>query len=76
MYSFTMASWGLVAERLSQHVAAGRVNEYYETVFAEMVADGSLALEAVTFESGRWYEVDTIEDLHEAELIFPGHSFR
>lgn len=72
MYSFTVASWARVAERLSEHVTAGRVNEYYETVFAEMVADGSLALEAVVFDSGRWYEVDTLEDLHQAELIFPG----
>ena len=72
MYSFALATWRRVAERLSQHVAAGKVNEYYETVFAEMVADGSLSLEAVDFDSGRWYEIDTLEDLHEAELMFPG----
>lgn len=72
MYSFTLASWRRVAERLSRHVTAGRVNEYYETVFAEMVADDSLSLEAVEFDSGGWYEIDTLEDLHEAELIFPG----
>jgi choline kinase len=74
MYSFTMATWGRVTERLSEHVTAGHVNEYYETVFAEMVADGSLLLEAVTFDNGRWYEVDTLEDLHEAELMFPAHA--
>lgn len=74
MYSFTIASWDRVVERLSAHVCAGRVNEYYETVFSEMVADGSLSLEAVMFDSGRWYEVDTLEDLHQAELIFPRKS--
>jgi choline kinase len=73
MYSFTMASWSRVADRLSEHVAAGQINEYYETVFAEMVADGSLSLEAVAFDGGRWYEVDTLEDLYKAELIFPGN---
>jgi choline kinase len=72
MYSLTLASWRRVAERLSQHVKAGRVKEYYETVFSEMVADGSLSLEAVDFDSGHWYEIDTLEDLHEAEQIFPG----
>ena len=71
MYSLTLASWHRVSERLSQHVTAGRVNEYYETVFAEMVADGSLSLEAVDFDSARWYEIDTLEDLHEAEQMFP-----
>lgn len=71
LYSFTVESWAGVSERLNDHVMAGKVNEYYETVFAEMVADGSLAMEAVSFDSGRWYEIDTLEDLHKAELIFP-----
>jgi choline kinase len=76
MYSFTLATWRRVTERLSQHVTAGRVNQYYETVFAEMVADGSLSLEAVRFDSCRWYEIDTLKDLHEAELIFPGKPLK
>lgn len=74
LYSFTVAAWGGVAQRLDEHVIAGNVNEYYETVFAEMVADGSLAMEAVSFDNGRWYEIDTLEDLREAELIFPGEA--
>lgn len=71
MYTFTMASWHRVTERLTEHVEAGNVNEYYETVFAEMVADGSLNMEAVDFDSKYWYEIDTLEDLNEAEKIFP-----
>lgn len=76
LYSFTVESWGNVAQRLDEHVTAGKVNEYYETVFAEMIADGSLAMEAVSFDSGRWYEIDTLEDLHNAELVFPGEVQR
>jgi choline kinase len=74
MYSFTLASWHDVTERLTQHVAAGRVNEYYETVFAEMIEDGSLGLEAVDFDSTCWYEIDTLADLGEAEKMFPSKS--
>jgi len=74
MYTFTMASWCRVEERLSQHVAAGKVDEYYETVFAELIADGGLSLEAVVFDSAHWYEIDTLEDLLEAEKIFPGRT--
>jgi len=74
IYSFTVESWVGVAQRLSEHVAAGNVNEYYETVLAEMVADGSLTMEAVSFDSGRWCEIDTLEDLHKAELVFPGET--
>ncbi len=70
MYSFSLPSWLRVTRRLEQYVSAGRVNGYYEAVFAEMVADGDLSFEAVFFDNRRWYEIDTLEDLHEAERLF------
>jgi hypothetical protein len=36
-----------------------------------MVTDGSLSFEPVFFDDGRWYEVDTLADLQEAERLFP-----
>ena len=71
MYSFSRNTWRQFVQRLSLRVAAGRVNDYYETVLAEMLSDGSLALDAVPFDGGRWYEIDTLDDLREAELMFP-----
>jgi choline kinase len=71
MYSFSRSSWQRVTRRLEHHVSAGRVNRYYETVFAEMVADRALSFEAVFFDNRRWYEIDTLEDLWEAERLFP-----
>lgn len=38
--------------------------------FAEMVADGSLSFLAVFFDPDSWHEIDTLEDLHNAELFF------
>ncbi len=70
IYSFSLASWHRIKERLDQHISAGRVNDYYESVFAEMIADGSLSLQAVSFDGKPWYEIDTIEDLVEAEELF------
>lgn len=67
--SLSLAAWSRVLPRLERAIADGRVNEYYEVVFAEMVADGSLSLECVLFDSDRWYEVDTLEDLMGAERI-------
>jgi NDP-sugar pyrophosphorylase family protein len=61
---------------LEQHVSAGRVNRYYETVFAEMVADSALSFEAVFFDNRRWYEIDTLEDLREAERLFTRNDGR
>lgn len=71
MYSFSRDTWRRFMQHLSSHVSAGRVNEYYETVLAEMLRDGSIAMDAVSFDKGRWYEIDTLEDLQEAELMFP-----
>lgn len=68
--SLSLDSWRKVEKRLSRHIAEGKFGEYYEAVFAEMVADGSLSFEAVFFEAGLWYEVDTGADLLEAEKLF------
>jgi len=70
IYSLSLPSWHLITERLDQHISAGRVNDFYEIVFAEMVADGSLSFQTVSFDDKPWYEIDTVEDLVEAEIIF------
>ena len=67
--SLSRASWSHVLPRLEKVIADGRVNEYYEVVFAEMVDDGSLSFECVLFDPDQWYEVDTLEDLPGAERI-------
>jgi choline kinase len=67
--SLSRTTWDRVLQRLERVIAEGRVNEYYEVVFAEMVADGSLSFECVLFDPDYWYEVDTPEDLRGAERI-------
>lgn len=71
IYSLSLDSWNKVLERLSGYISGERLGEYYEAVFADMIADGSLNFDAVLFDENRWYEVDRIEDLHAAELMFP-----
>lgn len=68
--SLSLRSWRQVIQRLSQHVDAGRVDEYYESVFAELVADGFLSFQAVIFDPELWCEIDTLEDLDKAETLF------
>ncbi len=70
VYSLSKATWLEVIRRLDQRIAAGKVHDYYEVVFAEMVAEGLLALQSVHFDEGRWCEIDTLEDLRTAEQIF------
>jgi len=70
IYSLSKQSWHRVVERLDRHIFEGSVNGYYERVFEEMVADGTLSLKSAFFDAKRWYEIDTFEDLHEAKQIF------
>ena len=70
LYSLSTATWREVVRRLDGRIAAGRVHDYYEDVFAEMVAEGLLTLQSVPFDEGRWCEIDTLEDLRAAELLF------
>ncbi|MCK5922605.1 MAG: phosphocholine cytidylyltransferase family protein, partial [Methylococcales bacterium] len=70
LYSLSLHSWNRVEERLSRYIEEGRLGEYYETVFAELVANGTLHFDAVLFDAGRWYEIDTQADLRAAERLF------
>jgi NDP-sugar pyrophosphorylase family protein len=74
MYSFSTISWKLIKERLEQHISNNKVKGFYETVLSELVAEGSLHFTSVFFETNRWYEIDTLDDLHEAEQIFPKYA--
>lgn len=71
IYSLSRKSWSAVSRRLDEVISAGRVNDYYETVFSSMVDDGSLSFREVSFGSRPWYEIDTIQDLRKAEKLFP-----
>ncbi len=70
LYSLSTETWREVVRRLDRRIAAGKVHDYYEVVFAEMVAEGLLTLESVNFDQGRWCEIDTLEDLRAAERLF------
>jgi choline kinase len=71
IYSFSLSSWKAIVKRLDQYITEGSVNCYYETIFAEMIENNSLAFESVSFDHKPWYEIDTIKDLAKATLLFP-----
>ena len=72
IYSFSMPSWERVSKRLDCFISRGSVNDYYESVFEEMIADGSLHFQCVFFGKDRWYEIDTPHDLIECERMVRG----
>ncbi|MCD6397869.1 MAG: phosphocholine cytidylyltransferase family protein [Spirochaetaceae bacterium] len=70
IYSLSMNSWKMIIKKLDKQISSGNVNSYYETIFADMVSDKSLSFKSVPFDSKPWYEIDTLEDLAEAEKVF------
>ncbi len=71
IYCISLSSWHRIVKKLDQHISDGKTGDYYEIIFAEMIADGSLSFDMVSFDSKPWYEIDTIEDLAKAEKLFP-----
>ena len=69
IYSLSWSSWQKVISSLNRYISADRLNDYYEVVIREMIADGNLSFGSVFFDKECWYEIDTLEDLHEAERI-------
>ena len=72
MCSLAAATWREVGERLDRYVAAGHTGYFHDVVFADMIAEGSMALAAVLFPANRWYEIDTPADREAAELVVAG----
>jgi choline kinase len=71
IYSFSLDSWKIISKRLDEHIKDEKVNGYYETVFSELVNEGKLSLQAISFDKKPWYEIDTVNDLSEAVKLFP-----
>ena len=60
-----------ILPELCRQVEGGNVQVYYETVFRDLVASGSLSdLVAVDVSTSRWYELDDHRDLEMAEFVF------
>jgi histidinol-phosphate/aromatic aminotransferase/cobyric acid decarboxylase-like protein/CTP:phosphocholine cytidylyltransferase-like protein len=58
--------------RLSNEIAAGHANKYYETILRDCVADpkAEVDIAAVDVSASRWSEIDDARDLDVAEFIF------
>ena len=60
---------------LDVYVTAGNTNSFYEAVLAELVSQGELEMAVHLTGDRKWTEIDTLEDLREAEALFPVAPF-
>ena len=56
--------------KLEEYINNSKVNEYYESVFEELTTNKKMKFDALIVEKEQWYEIDTNEDLKEAQKIF------
>ena len=64
-------AWEQIGDCLERCVSSGRVDVYYEHVFAELLEAGAIGFEACRFPQDKWYEVDTPADHAQANKLFP-----
>ncbi|MCH8898081.1 MAG: phosphocholine cytidylyltransferase family protein [Chloroflexi bacterium] len=60
----------LVLPELSAFVEAGRIDQYYEAIFGDLLAQKRLRMSVLGAAGFKWAEVDTREDLSAAEELF------
>ena len=64
------------APRLNAAIAAGQVNEYYETLLRSICRSGRPELTAVHCDDVKWIEIDDGNDLAAAEYLFSSRERR
>lgn len=57
---------------LDSYIARGLTGEFYEAVMAHLIANGDLQMAVHMTGIRTWTEIDTEEDLRQAEKLFPG----
>ena len=71
IYSFSYNAFNkFVVPELNYLVKSGQKHVYYEQAIAKAVSENKYLLKAVNFSKTLWYEIDTEEDLINAEKLF------
>lgn len=71
IYSFSHSSFNkFIVPKLNSLVDSGQKHVYYEQAIAQAVSEDKYLLKAINFNNTAWYEIDTEEDLRNAEKLF------
>ncbi|MFC1785149.1 sugar phosphate nucleotidyltransferase [Candidatus Neomarinimicrobiota bacterium] len=71
IYSFSYDSFEkFVVPNLNNLIDSGQKQVYYEQAIAQAVSENKYLLKAINFNKTAWYEIDTEEDLINAENLF------
>ena len=59
-----------ILPEMEEFLEKGRTNQYYEAAFAKLIETGRMSMAVMNTGRHKWAEVDTLEDLREAEKMF------
>lgn len=71
VYRFTSDGTEILLREVSRITEEeGNINEWTELALDRLMGKGSLDIHAFDIKNRNWYEIDNLEDLHKAELVF------
>ena len=59
-----------IVPEMESFLAKGQSGQYYEAVFSSLIASGRMEMAVMNTGINRWAEVDTLDDLRDAEKMF------
>jgi NDP-sugar pyrophosphorylase family protein len=59
-----------IVPEMEDFLAKGKTDQYYEAAFAKLIETGQMSMAVMNTGRYKWAEVDTLEDLREAEKMF------
>lgn len=64
----------VIIPEMEKFIAEDRTDQYYEAAFATLIESGRLTMAVMQTEKNKWAEIDTLDDLRDAEKMFVSGS--
>jgi len=63
-----------IVPEMEDFLIRGQTSQYYEAAFAKLIETGRMNMAVMYTEKNKWVEIDTLEDLRDAEKMFVSGS--
>ncbi len=71
LYSFSATTWSdQLAPAIGEYIEAGELDYFYEAALGRCIEAGTVHMTAIDVTDKKWVEIDTPEDLAQAERLF------
>jgi NDP-sugar pyrophosphorylase family protein len=63
-----------IIPEMEKFIAEGRTDQYYEAAFSKLIESGRMKMAVMHTDKNKWAEIDTLDDLRQAEKMFVSGS--